>query len=130
MHSVYRIFQVVSRDLDEPRTFAMSQRIAAFRSFVASTAVGCLSTRQVRGCRGDVIRRARIVAGIWKVSCWTNSLRGLGNANGAFLRKSEALEFARVWLRPGWVGTLTDPSGRKFDLEWGKVLRLPEDLEE
>jgi hypothetical protein len=66
------------------------------------------------------------MAGIWKVNCRMTAAGASGNANGEFSTRSDALEFAESWLGPGWVGTLTDPSGRQIDLEPGKPPRFPD----
>jgi hypothetical protein len=63
--------------------------------------------------------------GMWKVRCWMNSPNSSGSASGEFTTMDEAVEFAMSWMRPGWTGTLTNPSGEQVDLEPGKTPHFP-----
>jgi hypothetical protein len=49
-----------------------------------------------------------------------------GDAGGEFPTMIAALEFADSWMKPGWIGTLTNPSGQQINLDPGKPPRFPE----
>ena len=66
-----------------------------------------------------------IMAGSWKVKCFMSSGRGSGNANEEFSTMADAVAFVESWMGPGWVGQITDPSGRRAELERGKPPRFP-----
>jgi hypothetical protein len=63
---------------------------------------------------------------VWKVRCWMDVPGASGEAGGEFPTMIAALEFADSWLKPGWKGTLTNPSGQEIDLELRKPPRFPE----